>query len=86
MVDAREHWLRKRRGGEGVAYGSREDTTVVQFYERLGYKGMPRVLMSKWLNQTSKVGTIGINVKLLRQIRQRPFALHRRQRDLCLKG
>lgn len=28
------------------------NTTVVPFYERLGYEDTPRIIMSKWLHQT----------------------------------
>ena len=49
IVAAGEQWLRER-GVPKVQLMVREtNTAVVNFYERLGYEDMPRVLMSKWL-------------------------------------
>jgi ribosomal protein S18 acetylase RimI-like enzyme len=51
MVHAGEQWLRTRQVVKVQLMVRETNTAVVQFYERLGYEDMPRVLMSKWLNQ-----------------------------------
>jgi ribosomal protein S18 acetylase RimI-like enzyme len=51
MVDAGEQWLRMRQVPKVQLMVRETNRAVVQFYERLGYEDMPRVLMSKWLHQ-----------------------------------
>ena len=49
MASAAEDWLRER-GVRKVQLMIRETNTgVAEFYERVGYKTEPRVVMSKWL-------------------------------------
>jgi ribosomal protein S18 acetylase RimI-like enzyme len=49
MAVAAEDWLRER-GVRKVQLMIREtNTEVAKFYERVGYKTEPRVVMSKWL-------------------------------------
>ncbi|MET0248410.1 MAG: GNAT family acetyltransferase [Sphingobium sp.] len=50
MVEAGEEWLRERQVAKVQLMVRETNMSVVQFYERLGYEDMPRVLMSKWLN------------------------------------
>jgi ribosomal protein S18 acetylase RimI-like enzyme len=53
MVQAAEDWLR-RRGVVKVQLLVREtNTKVVSFYEHLGFEVAPRVVMSRWLGETS---------------------------------
>lgn len=52
MVNAGERWLRDRQVPKVQLMVRETNTAVVRFYERLGYEDMPRVLMSKWLNQS----------------------------------
>ena len=50
MVEAAEQWL-KERGVRKVMLLVREtNTQVVDFYGRLGFEAVPRVVMQKWLN------------------------------------
>ncbi len=52
MVRSAEDWLR-RRGVVKVQLLVRDtNTQVVSFYERLGFEVAPRVVMSKWLDET----------------------------------
>jgi len=49
MVEAAEQWL-KDRGVVKVMLLVREtNTQVVDFYKRLGFEAVPRVIMQKWL-------------------------------------
>ncbi len=49
MVEAAEQWL-KAKGVVKVMLLVREtNTQVVDFYERLGFEAIPRVIMQKWL-------------------------------------
>jgi ribosomal protein S18 acetylase RimI-like enzyme len=49
IVSAAEDWLRER-GVRKVQLMIREtNTAVAKFYEQIGYKTEPRVVMSKWL-------------------------------------
>lgn len=51
MVASAEEWLRTR-GVVKVQLMVREtNAQVTGFYERLGFEFMPRIAMSKWLNQ-----------------------------------
>jgi ribosomal protein S18 acetylase RimI-like enzyme len=50
LVDVAEHWLRERQVPKVHLMVRQTNTTVVQFYEGLGYEDMPRTLMSKWLS------------------------------------
>ena len=53
MVQAAENWLRQR-GVVKVQLLVREtNTKVVGFYEHLGFEVAPRVVMSRWLGETS---------------------------------
>ncbi len=53
MVQAAEDWLRGR-GAVKVQLMVREtNTDVVPFYEALGFEVAPRVVMGKWLKETS---------------------------------
>ena len=53
MVQAGEDWLRER-GVVKVQLLVREtNTKVVGFYEHLGFEVAPRVVMSRWLEETS---------------------------------
>lgn len=51
LVHAGEQWLQNRNVPKVHLMVRATNTAVVKFYERLGYEDMPRVLMSKWLNQ-----------------------------------
>jgi len=49
MVEAAERWL-KDKGVVKVMLLVREtNTQVVEFYQRLGFEAIPRVIMQKWL-------------------------------------
>jgi ribosomal protein S18 acetylase RimI-like enzyme len=53
VVQAAENWLRQR-GVVKVQLLVREtNTKVVSFYEHLGFEVAPRVVMSRWLGETS---------------------------------
>ena len=52
-VEAAEVWLREHGVGK-VQLMIRETNAAVQaFYERIGYEHTPRVVMAKWLKQSS---------------------------------
>lgn len=55
MVEAGEQWLRERQVAKVQLMVRETNTTVVQFYERLGYEDMPRVVMSKWLTKPRNI-------------------------------
>ncbi|HTU55226.1 MAG TPA: GNAT family acetyltransferase [Acetobacteraceae bacterium] len=51
MVEAAEQWL-KNKGVVKVMLLVREtNTQVVEFYKRLGFEAVPRVIMQKWLEE-----------------------------------
>jgi ribosomal protein S18 acetylase RimI-like enzyme len=52
MVDAGEQWLRDRAVPKVQLMVRTTNTTVVPFYEHLGYEDAPRIVMSKWLGQS----------------------------------
>jgi len=53
MVKAAENWL-SQRGVAKVQLLVREtNTEVVTFYQRLGFEVAPRIVMSRWLGETS---------------------------------
>jgi ribosomal protein S18 acetylase RimI-like enzyme len=54
MVDAAEDWLRQRGVVKAQLLVRETNTKVVSFYEHLGYEVAPRVVMSKWLNQSGQ--------------------------------
>jgi ribosomal protein S18 acetylase RimI-like enzyme len=49
MVRAAEDWLRQRNVLKVQLLVRETNTTVVSFYERLGFEVTPRVVMAKWL-------------------------------------
>jgi ribosomal protein S18 acetylase RimI-like enzyme len=51
MVEAGEQWLSDRAVLKVQLMVRTTNTTVVPFYEHLGYEDAPRIIMSKWLNQ-----------------------------------
>jgi ribosomal protein S18 acetylase RimI-like enzyme len=53
MVEAAEDWLRQRGVVKAQLLVRETNTRVVSFYEHLGFEVAPRVVMSKWLEQTS---------------------------------
>jgi len=53
MVQAAEHWLRQRGVVKAQLLVRETNTKVVGFYEHLGFEVAPRVVMSKWLGETS---------------------------------
>jgi len=53
MIEAGEQWLRDRNVPKVQLMIRDTNTAVVPFYERLGYEDAPRIIMSKWLHQTS---------------------------------
>jgi ribosomal protein S18 acetylase RimI-like enzyme len=52
-VQAAEEWLRQRGVVKVQLLVREEDTKVVSFYERLRFEVTPRVIMSRWLVETS---------------------------------
>lgn len=54
IVEAGERWLRDRNVPKVQLMIRDTNTTVVPFYERLGYEDAPRIIMSKWLHQTDQ--------------------------------
>jgi ribosomal protein S18 acetylase RimI-like enzyme len=50
MVEAGEAWLRDRNVAKVQLMIRDTNAAVVPFYERLGYKDTPRILMSRWLH------------------------------------
>ncbi len=52
MIEAGEQWLRDRNVRKVQLMIRDTNATVVPFYERLGYQNTPRILMSKWLDET----------------------------------
>ena len=53
MVEAAEDWLRERGVAKVQLLVRETNTQVVSFYEHLGFEVAPRVIMSKWLRETS---------------------------------
>jgi ribosomal protein S18 acetylase RimI-like enzyme len=53
MVQAAEDWLRRRGVGKAQLLVRETNTKVVGFYEHLGFEVAPRIVMSKWLGETS---------------------------------
>ncbi len=53
VVQAAEDWLRQRRVVKVQLLVRETNTKVVSFYEHLGFEVAPRVVMSKWLGETS---------------------------------
>ncbi len=51
MVAAGEDWLKQRKVRKVQLMVRPTNTAVVSFYDHLGYEDMPRVLMSKWLDE-----------------------------------
>lgn len=51
MVAAGEDWLKQRKVCEVQLMVRPTNTDVVSFYDHLGYEDIPRVLMSKWLDE-----------------------------------
>lgn len=51
MVEAGERWLEKRGVPKVQLMVRHTNTTVVPFYEHLGYEDSPRIILSKWLTQ-----------------------------------
>ena len=52
VVRAAENWLRVRGIAKVQLLVRETNTGVVGFYEHLGYEVAPRVVMSRWLNET----------------------------------
>ena len=53
MVRAAEDWLRERGVAKLQLMIRETNTEVANFYERIGFEKIPRVVMSKWLKQPS---------------------------------
>ena len=53
LVGAGERWLMERNVPKVQLMVRPTNTAVMSFYERLGYRDMPRTLMSKWLDDRS---------------------------------
>ena len=53
MVQAAEAWLRQREVVKVQLLVRETNTKVVSFYEHLGFEVTPRVVMSKWLGNSS---------------------------------
>jgi ribosomal protein S18 acetylase RimI-like enzyme len=53
MVRAAEDWLRERGVVKAQLLVRETNTRVVGFYEHLGYEVAPRIVMSRWLGETS---------------------------------
>jgi ribosomal protein S18 acetylase RimI-like enzyme len=53
MVQAAEDWLRQRGVGKAQLLVRETNTKVVGFYQHLGFEVAPRIVMSKWLGETS---------------------------------
>ena len=53
MVAAAEEWLRQRGVLKAQLMVRETNTKVVAFYERLGFEVAPRVVMGKWLRQST---------------------------------
>ena len=53
MVQAAEQWLRQRGVAKVQLLVRETNTTVVGFYEHLGFEVAPRVVMGRWLGTTS---------------------------------
>ena len=53
MVQAAEQWLRQRGVAKVQLLVRETNTTVVGFYEYLGFEVAPRVVMGRWLGTTS---------------------------------
>ena len=51
MVEAGERWLEERGVPKVQLMVRHTNTTVVPFYEHLGYEDSPRIILSKWLTQ-----------------------------------
>ncbi len=53
VVEAAENWLHERGVVKAQLLVRETNTQVVGFYEHLGFEVAPRVVMSKWLGETS---------------------------------
>jgi ribosomal protein S18 acetylase RimI-like enzyme len=50
MAAAAEQWLKDRKVVKVMLLVRETNTQVVDFYKRLGFETIPRVIMQKWLN------------------------------------
>jgi crotonobetainyl-CoA:carnitine CoA-transferase CaiB-like acyl-CoA transferase len=50
MTGAAEEWLKGRKVVKVMLLVRETNTKVVDFYKRLGFETIPRVIMEKWLN------------------------------------
>lgn len=50
MTAAAEQWLKERKVVKVMLLVRETNTQVVDFYRRLGFETIPRVIMQKWLN------------------------------------
>jgi ribosomal protein S18 acetylase RimI-like enzyme len=50
MTGAAEEWLKGRKVVKVMLLVHETNTKVVDFYKRLGFETIPRVIMEKWLN------------------------------------
>jgi ribosomal protein S18 acetylase RimI-like enzyme len=50
MTAAAEQWLKDRKVVKVMLLVRETNTQVVDFYKRLGFETIPRVIMQKWLN------------------------------------
>lgn len=48
MMQAAKEWLRERQVGKAQLLVRETNTSVVGFYEHLGFEAAPRVVMGKW--------------------------------------
>ena len=51
MVEAAERWLKGKSVVKVLLMVRETNTQVVDFYERLGFETIPRVIMQKWLEE-----------------------------------
>ncbi len=54
MVSAAEHWLEERNIVKVMLLVRETNTKVVEFYNRIGFEAIPRVVMQKWLIEPSQ--------------------------------
>jgi ribosomal protein S18 acetylase RimI-like enzyme len=50
MMGAAEEWLKGRKVVKMMLLVRETNTEIIDFYKRLGFETIPRVIMQKWLN------------------------------------
>lgn len=51
MTEAAEQWLKDHKIVKVMLLVRKTNTQVVDFYKRLDFETIPRVIMQKWLNK-----------------------------------